>query len=207
MNEQEKKQALKLSLLWKVLHDKGTYFERCLEATGRWGRTGSIPDMKANLSLWRVADKPVEPKKIIDLTKMIGSDVDMEFGKNTLEIGKLADMEECSDRVNYFMNHKHTGWYHQCRIRQNHIHYYNGIGNPLPDGLLVTLYFNNNNKSVGGILTLKQGMNFNTCPSSEHQLRAEISFKSQDIDWDSFHNVSGYEVIEVLPDYCYGWEK
>ncbi len=223
MNEQEKKQALKITHLWKELHDKGTYFE-CREhenrshvlgvfignAVGTWRRTAETPDMSSDLSLWRVADKLVG-QKIIDLTKMVGSDVDMEFGNITREnaavIGKLTDIEECSDHVKYSRNHKQTGWYHHCRIRQNHIHYYDGKGNSLPDGLLVKLYFNNNNKSAGGTLTLKQGMDFNTCPSSEHQLRAEISFKSQDIDWDSFHNVSGYEVIDTLPEYCYEWQK
>ncbi len=129
------------------------------------------------------APKPVE-QKIIDLTKMVGSDVDMEFGKNALVIGKLTDIEECSDHVKYFMNHKQTGWYHQCRIRQNHIHYYDGRENPLPDGLLVKLYFSN---------------------------YTPTTYKSQNIDWvDMFfclHNIKGFEVLEVLPEYKYGWEK
>ncbi len=184
MNEQEKEQALKLSALFKELHDKGTWFERCLGASsGRWGRTGGIPDMKANLSLWRVADKPVESKKIINLTKMVGSDIDMEFGKNTLVIGKLADIDEWSDHVIYSMNHKQKGWYHQCRVRQNHIHFYNGEGNPLPDGLLVRLYFDDSRYNSVTI-----------CPS-------------QDINWDSLHYIKGFEVIRRLSGYKYAWEK
>ncbi len=126
-----------------------------------------------------VAPKPVAPKKIIDLTKMIGSDIDMEFGKNTLVIGNLAVMEECSEHVNYYMNHKQKGWYHHCRVRQKHIHYYDGKGNPLPDGLFVKLYFNDN---------------------------SDLIVKSQDICWDSLYGVKGFEVIETLPEYQYQYE-
>ncbi len=126
------------------------------------------------------APKPVE-QKIIDLSKCINT-IDMEFVDRDEEwtiIGKLAPMLADSHYPYLKIGGVSTT---RCRVRQNHIHYYDGRENPLPDGLLVKLYFNNNNKSA-------------------------ICFKSQDIVWDNLYDVSGYEVIEVLPEYKYGWEK
>ncbi|MCP3672812.1 MAG: hypothetical protein GY814_20795, partial [Gammaproteobacteria bacterium] len=116
MNEAEKEQALKLSGLYKELAEKGTWFE-VRDVVDVWHKGDMCPSLVSTLSEWRVAEPE---KKIIDLTKMIGSDVDMEFGEITREnaavIGKLTDIEECSDHVKYSRNHKQTGWYHHCRI-------------------------------------------------------------------------------------------
>ncbi len=177
MNKEEKEKALKLSRIWKELAEKGTWFEY-LDREDGWRRVTGIPDMQANLSLWRVA----EPKKTIDLSIMVGTDVDMEFadwGEDFTsnikwEIGKLDAISGHS----YPYNKLNCGDFKKCRIRQNHIHWYKGFH--LPDGLLVTLYYD--------------GIPPKTCPS-------------QDIDWHNTHGVSGFKIIDTLPEYCYEWEK
>ncbi|MCP3670716.1 MAG: hypothetical protein GY814_09845, partial [Gammaproteobacteria bacterium] len=167
--------------LYKELAEIGTCFEAS-NVVGVWEKTDMSPNLVSALSKWRVA-KPV--KKIIDLTKCINT-IDMEFsgleffyGFNVhWTIGKLV-------AIDYPYIELGGGSFKFCRIRQNHINWYNGIGNPLPDGLLVRIYFYNKSN------------------------KAPTIYKSQDLNWDGgcLCNVSGFEVLEVLPEYKYEWEK
>ncbi len=129
------------------------------------------------------APKPVE-KKIIDLTKMVGSGVDMEFNSHDVNwnIGILEKISPLG-HINHPYSMLNAGVFKRCRVRQNHIHYYNGIGNPLPDGLLVRIYF------------------------IDYDYMPPYDAKSQDINWDDLHYIKGFEVLEVLSEYKYGWEK
>ncbi|MCP3671310.1 MAG: hypothetical protein GY814_12925, partial [Gammaproteobacteria bacterium] len=88
MNEAEKEKILKLSALFKELAEKGTWFES-IDTKGVWHKN-AFPEPVSDLSRWRVADKPVEPKKIIVLTKCINT-IDMEFARHdeNWSIGKL----------------------------------------------------------------------------------------------------------------------
>ncbi len=127
------------------------------------------------------APKPVE-QKIIDLSKCINT-IDMEFVDRDEEwtiIGKLAPMLADSHYPYLKIGGVSTT---RCRVRQNHIHYYDGKGNPLPDGLLVRVYF----------------LDYDNMPPYDA--------KSQNINWDGLYNVKGFQVIDTLPEYKYGWEK
>ncbi len=181
MNEQEKEQALRITHLWKELYDKGTYFE--FHRLHFWERATETPNMSSDLSLWRVAepDYIFNIKKIIDLSKCINT-IDMEFYRLAIGwdvIGKLNTIVPNTDRPylricgGQFANDR-------CRIRQDHIHYYNGKGNPLPDGLSVKLYFND---------------------------KSPIKFKSQNINWNTLYGITGFEIIDTLPEYKYSWEQ
>ncbi|MCP4470168.1 MAG: hypothetical protein GY815_05695, partial [Gammaproteobacteria bacterium] len=74
MNEAEKEQALKLSALFKELAEKGTWFEVYQkDIVGVWQKTDISPTLNSTLPEWIVADKPVEPKKIIVLPNRINT--------------------------------------------------------------------------------------------------------------------------------------
>ena len=70
-----KRQARRLSDLFTELAEKETWFE--FRTSDGWDKCSCMsPNMSSDLSRWRV----IEPeKKIIDLSMMVGSDIDMEF--------------------------------------------------------------------------------------------------------------------------------
>ncbi len=177
MNKAEKEQALKISHLWKELAEKGTWFEG-IDIVGVWRKTDKSPNLASKISEWRVAEPE---KKIIDLTKCINT-IDMEFAdceegcEFSWEFGILDKILSPTSDYVYPYTKLNYGDFKCCRVRQNHIHFYNGIGNPLPDGLLVRLYFYDYKPTI---------------------------YKSQDLNWDCSCNVSGFEVIDTLPEYKY----
>ncbi|MCP3899191.1 MAG: hypothetical protein GY707_05705 [Desulfobacteraceae bacterium] len=180
MNEHEKEQALKLSALYKELAEKEVNFQYNDSRVG-WVKVSSGPYLSSDLSRWRITE-PKPEEKIIDLSCVVGNDIDVEFLNTKVGIWNL---ESGLSKIDLSLDEPYLspdGYlsYEQCRIRQDHIHFYNKKENPLPDGLLVKLYLSNETTQT---------------------------HKSQDIRWDSGRPyIMGFEVLEVLPEYKYGWE-
>lgn len=80
-------------------------------------------------------------KKIIDLSKVVGSDIDCEFLRpdgSLIGINKLTNI--CGDGINE--TYESSGIYTtKCRIRQDHWHSWQGGSCPLPEGLEIELLF------------------------------------------------------------------
>jgi len=125
-----KQQAGLLSKLFAELEDKGTWFEFNYDAAWRKHHC-ECPDLRSDLSNWRVAEPE---KKIINISMMIDSDIDMEFSNHMGQdwfVYKLTDINK-----NGYYSITNDKYGHSCRIRQNHWHSWNGGGNhPLPEGL------------------------------------------------------------------------
>ena len=129
-------------LFRQFAENEDAYFEHSNPITlNGWKRTDGNPSVTSSIKDWRVV---IPPKiKKIDLSMMVGSDIDMEFGKAhkvQYHINKLLRI----DSYNKFLTVKGEVW-DKCRIRQDHWHfrqdrwhYWNGISNcPLPEGLIV----------------------------------------------------------------------
>ena len=79
-------------------------------------------------------------KKIIDLLKMVGSDIDCEFASMSNNFYRWASkLKEIND---YYVSEAGAG-YHCCRIRENHWHSWQGGECPLPEGLYIEVIFRN----------------------------------------------------------------
>jgi len=76
----------------------------------------------------------VKQDKIIDMNCMVGSNIDMEFTDTGVfdSIGKLVGVYE-----NKYAKTKYTNTWSKCRIRQDHWHSWQGVENPLPEGLVI----------------------------------------------------------------------
>jgi hypothetical protein len=94
------------------------------------------------IKFWKV--NPPKPKfKTIDLSIMVGSDIDMEFGGNEFNwISQLVKIDK-----GYYSKHSGAGWYDNCRIRQNHWHSWQGGECPLPEGLFLDVITRNSVKA------------------------------------------------------------
>ena len=76
--------------------------------------------------------------KIINLSMMIGSDIDMEFSEGSeWNIGKLISLNNyVSDIAHHSLSSNNHS---KCRVRQNHWHAWTGGECPLPEGLNISL--------------------------------------------------------------------
>ena len=78
--------------------------------------------------------EPKPKKKIIDLSKMVGSDIDMEFWDTlpSIYVGKLEKILDLSPKQYCRKNGIN---FDNCRVRQDHWHSWQGGECPLPEGL------------------------------------------------------------------------
>lgn len=80
-----------------------------------------------------------KPTKTIDLSMMVGSDIDIEASKDGVN-WKVTQLKAINTDHNLTRYKSHLGnWYHHCRIRQDHWHSCNVSECPIPKGLLVAL--------------------------------------------------------------------
>ena len=127
MNSQEyKNKCQRLSDLYSVAAISGQPFEYQWKV-GTWTeQTVACPDMHEELENWRVKPLPNPMKKYISLG------LDMEFTNtstfNTPILGKLKEVLS-NGYISGGMSIKH------CRLRANHIHWWNGKSevNPIPN--------------------------------------------------------------------------
>ena len=115
------------------------------------------PNMYSLTNKWRIKPK----KKVVDMSVLIDSGIDCEFSNNgsTWGAGKLVNIDtptpiEREDPPKEYLYLKdyiglHNRPYRYCRPRMNHIHAWQGGECPLPEGLLVRVYFRNANNEVG----------------------------------------------------------
>ena len=173
-----KRQARRLADLYTELEEKETWFE--FNDLGNWcDVTCRTPHMRSDLSLWRVA----EPKrKIIDLSLMVGSDIDMEFPTNAGTSWFTSQLKEIKEGKFYISKHNYK--YSECRIRQNHWHHLGGGECPLPRGL------------TGQVLLRNRNVIILDCAS-----------KWVHDEYDMYLDIIAFMVTGVTNDYKYEWEK
>ena len=145
MNAKEKEQALAISALYGELAEQGTWFEYSRYEKSSFKATECSPSIGSKLNCWRVAEKQ---DKIVDMSCLVGSDVDCEF-TNLVDfdiqpyhtaVGCLTGFDNSTNK-NYAI-HNDVNTYRQCRVRQDHWHSWQGGGEcPLPEGLLIQLKF------------------------------------------------------------------
>jgi len=147
-----KRQARRLSDLFAELAEKGTWFEFNYYVAWR-KHPCECPDLRSDLSNWRVA----KPHKIIDLSIMIDSDIDMEF-TNLIDfkiqpyhsaIGHLTGFDNSTN--NNYAIHNGINKFSKCRIRQKYWHSWNGGKRPIPEGLAGAIRLRN--KSIAYLNT------------------------------------------------------
>ena len=134
---------------------------------------------------------PPEPKpknKIIDLSKMVGSDIDMEFWDTlpSIYVGKLEKILDLSPKQYCRKNGIN---FDNCRVRQDHWHHWTGGECPLPEGLIITVKF------LGG---------------AEYDYLAYSNLQWVEKFEDgrrSGNNIIAFKVIGVADGYRYEWEE
>jgi len=124
--------------------------------------------------------KPV--KEVIDLTMMIGSNIDMEFSQSELSNQYVGLLKEITNNDIFYVMPTRDA-YKRCRIRQDHWHSWPGGENPLPKGLEVILEYQDKS----------------TTKTSRH---------TDSINWhrDSVNCIRAFKVIRVAEGYRYEWE-
>jgi len=135
MTNKEKEQALRLSELYKELAEKGTKFEYNRSKEG-WGNHLTCPNLDSDLDKWRVAEKQDE---IIDMSCLVGSDIDMEFGEGTY----VAKLKSINPKVVSKYTSEKGNMYKECRVRQDTWLSWQGGECPLPEGLEVEVEYRN----------------------------------------------------------------
>lgn len=113
--------------------------------TVKYDLTPSMVEGEIRDKLIEMGWTPPKPKKkIIDLSMMVGSDIDMEFKLNSTEwkIGKLSFInKDSTEGIFYHALNFHGS--NKCRIRQDHWHVWQGGKCPLPDGLRIKIMLRN----------------------------------------------------------------
>ena len=123
-------------------------------------------------------------KKIIDLSKMVGSDILCEFSNsgNQWSINKLTEIDE--DQGYYYYDS--YDYFYKCRIMQDHFHSWQGGECPLPEGLIVEIRYIDH---LDGEYT---------------EIEEKIVKNYQMIDWSM---VIAFKVLGAADGYCYEWES
>ena len=94
---------------------------------------------------WGTCDYRAKPKiKEINLSHLIGSDIDMEFSDNLI-VDKLIKID------GFYRNLSGTAWI-KCRVRENHWHNWNGGECPLPEGLNIIVKFRDGTESIENMM-------------------------------------------------------
>ena len=175
MNNKEK--ALWLSEFYKKLaeNDNGISHETVTNVNGPY--FGMDWTMYSNYTV----NPPKPKKKIIDLSMMVGSGIDMEFSNGQFLTPKIQKLKHILERtyVTAFGNE-----FDNCRIRQAHWHNWHSWGGslcPLPRGLEVKLRFITD---TGGI---------------SHSILDNY----RDINWD---NVIAFRVLGPAENAQYEWD-
>lgn len=134
-----------------------------------------------------------EQKKVVDLSVLIGSQIDCEFRLSGNDgywaVAKLSKIHVSETPHGYSsMTTYHTdyrGLASQCRPRMNHPHAWQGGECPLPEGVLVKVWY--------------RRMGFAHISSSDY-----IDDWRHDGDYDT--NIIAFEVIGLADGYCWPWE-
>lgn len=151
------------------------------------------PNMYSLTNKWRIKPK----KKVVDMSVLIDSGIDCEFSNNgsTWGAGKLVNIDtptpiEREDPPKEYLYLKdyiglHNRPYRYCRLRMNHVHAWQGGECPLPEGVLVKVWY--------------RRMGFAHISSSDY-----IDDWRHDGDYDT--NIIAFEVIGLADGYCWPWE-
>ena len=94
------------------------------------------PKIGSPKDVWRI--KPT--KKVIDLSVLIGSQIDCEFSLN----GEFWYVDKLSQILREGYSGKVYAEWKYCRPRMNHKHAWQGGECPLPEGFMVNVWFRNN---------------------------------------------------------------
>jgi len=130
-----KKIALALSKWYAELAENDNGYTTLAERH----RLQGSPTLDSNLDEYFI--KPPKPKiQKIDMSILIGSDIDCEFmceETNYVIVGNL--IETPTSEFSYYTS-KTSGVYDKCKVRENHWHYWGGNWYcPLPKGLNIEL--------------------------------------------------------------------
>lgn len=108
-----------------------------------WGSTKHSPSLVSDPAMWRIKPK----KKVVDLSVLIKSGIDCTFWDDEEEYSETRKLSHILYGSTY-VDHQDTIW-EAVRPRMNHVHAWQGGECPLPEGLLVRVYFRNANNKVG----------------------------------------------------------
>ena len=137
-----------------------------------------IETLEAGEDVLLKAPKP--KKKIIDLSKVVGRDVDCEFTDIGLTDWYVFELKAITNGD--FIYETVNGSYAVCRIRQDKWMYHcYQKHQPIPDGLAIQIIDNDN-----------------------ISLKFVLERNSHDVDWPE---VTAYRVLGVAEGYRYEWEN
>jgi len=131
MNDYQEK-CLALAKIYHEAGETGQAIQRCNCVADGFKDVIDAPTQLSNLALYRV--KPEERP----MEKYIKLNLDMEFTSHTdfntddkIAIGKLTGFEKLESGLTFIMDELHSNY--KCRLRPNHIHFWNRFApNPIP---------------------------------------------------------------------------
>lgn len=141
-----------------------------------------------DIKLWLKQCEIKPEHKIIDLTSLVGSNIDMEFANSEAKDWYVYKLTKI-DKEGYYSekNEKHG---HSCRIRENHMHSWDGNKCPLPKGLMVDLYY--------------VGTSYDGGISNSRNILKNADYIN--IDWNE-PSLVGFRIIGKQLGYIYEWEQ
>ena len=131
-----KEKCAKLAALYQEASITGRKFQ-CLYHNGYWKDAEFTPNNGNDLSMWRI--KPKENT----LEKYISLGLDMEFsGDGNSCIDMLICLPSSSNK--FYRSNKQGSW-SNCRLRPDHVHWWNGKShiNPIPEDCEYNYYLKN----------------------------------------------------------------
>lgn len=100
-----------------------------------WGSTKHSPSLVSDPAMWRIKPK----KKVVDMSVLIKSGIDCTFWDDEEEYSETRKLSHILYGSTY-VDHQDTIW-EAVRPRMNHIHAWQGGECPLPEGLLVKVWY------------------------------------------------------------------
>ena len=143
-----------------------------------WSGTLKSPNLTSNPEIWRIKPK----KKVVDLSVLVASQIDCEFRDHggddgSWHIYKLNVVSEDGYQADYYV-------WDECQPRMNHVHYWGGGECPLPEGIVVRLYFRD---EVPIDDEIHEGYNWVHCGTS--------------------NDIIGFEVLGLADGWEYPWSQ
>jgi len=180
MNEQEINQAKRLGSLYAELAEQGTWFEWFDSIDNGWIKVTPNPTTSNDLSQWRVAEKQ---DKIIDMSCLVGSDIDCEFYSNVDDEWKISKLTKMHNQGFQYLDSTNS-YKSKCRVRQDHWHSWQGGDKcPLPEGLDCKFKFRGLHDAEG----------------YSHSVNSDNSWQHTDSDLD----IIAFKVLGIAEGYKY----
>lgn len=178
MND-EQKQALWLSDIFKQIAEGG---QRQITKPERgYQNTPLYPHINSEPSHWRM--KP--QRKVIDMSVLVGREVDCEFWDGTSGVPKYGYLEVLAEQVTFPYGLFNSSMFKHCTPRMNKWMHHDGGECPVPEGFEIKVKYRNGDFAQGDIYP-------DSWPDQENEIND--------------NDIAAYMITGKLDDYRYEWE-